>query len=611
MGSYNADHDEIETRPQREDGGPSAHKIGEEVLDARIHDDHGDAHKAALEDADADGHVAASTWAAVFFLGFTFIPALSFTLNSFVPVASVVALQLQDNLHNLNWISGGFSLGGSVAFAIAGQLSDYLGRKDIILGGQTFLLVGHLVGATAQTLDQVIAAMVLLGLGTGATFVTYAGISEILPHKWRAFGLATTEVFLMALGTFGPLTGRGLTQNVTWRWLFILGDITAVIAMAGTLIFYHPPSQVFQDRTKLQVLGELDYFGLFLYTAGVTLFLLGIGWATQPYAWTSAAVLAPLLIGIVLFLAAFAWSFSGRPGRPLLPLRLFKQWRAYTIIAIIGFTSGLAHIALVTFVPQQIAYVFTSDPILAGWYNVPVGFGACIGGVLLGPLIPRIKHVPLQFLAANAIQAVSCGLLAIVTPRRIAGGIVIQAISNLPFTWIIVLSYTSVGLHVPQRELGLAYGLLGAIRYLGGAVSSTIFNTILSAKVGHYLPTRVASAVVPLGYPVKDIEKLIQALSSHVPARLAAFPPDVVAAAADAMRWGYSDAFNWIWYAAIPFFVVACSISPFVLDPSPYFTNHTAVASTDESIVSRLTRNRRKAERSLDIEKEVRVEQRE
>lgn len=171
MGSQNSPQDKIEVVSHHENGADVMHKIGEEILDVRIHDDHGDAHKAALENADADGHVSASTWAAVFFLGFTFIPALSFTLNSFVPVASLVALELQGNVQNLNWISGGFSVAGSVAFAIAGQLSDYLGRKDIVVGGQVFLLVGHLVGATAQSFEQVIAAMVLLGIGTGTTFV--------------------------------------------------------------------------------------------------------------------------------------------------------------------------------------------------------------------------------------------------------------------------------------------------------------------------------------------------------------------------------------------------------------------------------------------------------
>jgi hypothetical protein len=155
-------HENISTAP---------HKIGEEVLDPHVRDDHGDPHQAALDDAEDDGHVTASTWAAIFFLGITCVSSLNFTLNSFVPVATLVAMDLQGNLNNVNWVSGGWSLGGSVAFAVAGQLSDYFGRKDVVVVGQLFPLVGHLVGATAQSFGQVLAAMVLLGIGTGTTCV--------------------------------------------------------------------------------------------------------------------------------------------------------------------------------------------------------------------------------------------------------------------------------------------------------------------------------------------------------------------------------------------------------------------------------------------------------
>jgi hypothetical protein len=165
------EEDGIKSVPVVAEGQPEMHKIGEEVLDENIQDDHGRPHEAALADSDADGHVAPSTWAAVFFLSFTFVPALSFTLNAFLPVVTIVAIRLQGNLNNVNWVAGGFSLGGSVAFAIAGQLSDYLGRKDIVVGGQTCLLVGHLLGATAQDFTQIIVAMVLLGVGTGTIFV--------------------------------------------------------------------------------------------------------------------------------------------------------------------------------------------------------------------------------------------------------------------------------------------------------------------------------------------------------------------------------------------------------------------------------------------------------
>lgn len=150
-------------------------KIGEEVLDVHIHDDHGDPHAAALNATatDDDSKVSVATWTAVFFLASTFISSLNFTLNSFVPVAPIVAVMLEGpaGMKNLNWVAGGWSLGGSVSFAVAGQLSDYFGRKDVIVVGQVVLLVGHLVAATAQSFSQIIAGMVILGVGTGTTFV--------------------------------------------------------------------------------------------------------------------------------------------------------------------------------------------------------------------------------------------------------------------------------------------------------------------------------------------------------------------------------------------------------------------------------------------------------
>jgi hypothetical protein len=171
MGAEILQQENIEGISPVEEPKPAMGKIGEEVLDPHIHDDHGDPHRAALDDVDAEGKVKAATWGAVFFLGITFISSLSFTLNSFASIATLVAMELQGNLNNVNWVAGGFSLGGSIAFALAGGFSDYLGRKDIIVTGQIFLLIGHLVGATAQTFNQIIAAMTILGVGTGMTFV--------------------------------------------------------------------------------------------------------------------------------------------------------------------------------------------------------------------------------------------------------------------------------------------------------------------------------------------------------------------------------------------------------------------------------------------------------
>ena len=135
------------------------------------------------------------------------------------PIIVPIAIELQGNTHNANWMASGWSLAGSIAFAIAGQTSDYFGRRYILLFGQALLILGHIIGCTANSVNQGIAAMVILGFGTGTTFVMYPGISELLPNKYRSIGLAWTELNLLPFATFGPLFSRLLLTNVTWRWV--------------------------------------------------------------------------------------------------------------------------------------------------------------------------------------------------------------------------------------------------------------------------------------------------------------------------------------------------------------------------------------------------------
>lgn len=79
-----------------------------------------------------------------------------------------------------------------------------------------------------------------------------------------------------------------------------------MVALVLYQFFYHPPtySQLHvQGKTKGQQMKELDYGGIFLFTAGMVLFLIGLSWGGTVYPWVSAEVLCTLLIGIVCFIA--------------------------------------------------------------------------------------------------------------------------------------------------------------------------------------------------------------------------------------------------------------------------------------------------------------------
>lgn len=316
-----------------------------------------DPHRAALED-DYKQKLPGKTWAAVFFLGFTFQPALAFSILGVFPIISVIAMDVQGTTTNSAWMSSGWTLGGTIAFAIAGRISDIFGRRYVLLIGQLILIVSyvrshspppwiewfkqlilldHWCDCTANSLNQLIAAMAVGGFGTGTALVLYPGLSEILPNRYRSVGLAWTEFNLVPMSIFGSLAGHALAQNATWRWIFIIGGITAVISLVGTAVFYFPPPHphAVAHISRGQLLKELDYVGFFLYTVGLTILLVGLYQGGNTRIWHSAGVVAPIVLGGIAFIGCFIWEFSGVAKRPLFPFYMFKKGREFTSLIVL------------------------------------------------------------------------------------------------------------------------------------------------------------------------------------------------------------------------------------------------------------------------------------
>ena len=54
---------------------------------------------------------------------------------------------------------------------------------------------------------------------------------------------------------------------------------------------------------------ELDFIGAFLFIAGLAVFLYGLNSGGNTYPWKAGGTLAPLILGLIVFLAAFVYDF--------------------------------------------------------------------------------------------------------------------------------------------------------------------------------------------------------------------------------------------------------------------------------------------------------------
>ncbi|KAI1611798.1 fungal trichothecene efflux pump [Exophiala viscosa] len=542
-----------------------------------------DPHKAALEDNPKHAEkLSLSVILSALFLGTSFTGPIIF---GFI-LATPILVQLSEVLGGSKidfWIPSGWGAAAAVGFSIAGRLSDIFGRRYVILVGQVLTIIGAAVACSAKSMNQLIAGEVILGGSIGTVSVAYAGISEILPNKWRGVGLAWTEFNLATWAVAGTLLANALLSHASWRIMYYIAIGYGVFSFVGTLFVYFPPSHPRPDGlTKWQEFKQLDFVGTALYVSGLAVFLYGLNSGGNTYPWKSAGTLAPLILGLFVFLSAFAYDFTVAKD-PLFPWYLFKNFREFSSLLMLVFVAGMVFFAASALNAETILYLHTADPIKIGVYSIPSGAGQLIGGVLIPALVHYIKHVHIQLTVSVFMQTLFFGLAALITPHNLNWLMAVQFLAMLPFGWITLNCYTTASLHVPQRDLGVAIGLIGTFRSLGGAIGSVIFSSIFSQVAAKQVASRIADTALSAGTSAKTLPALIEAVSLTllgVPGEAATVPgvsASLFAKCVESARLGYAYGFRITWLASIPFGVIAMACAVAVRDPSKYFTNHVEV----------------------------------
>lgn len=181
------------------------------------------------------------------------------------------------------------------------------------------------------------------------------------------------------------------------------------------------------------------------------------------------------------------------------------------------------------------------------------------------------------------MQTLFFGLAALITPTNINWLMAVQFLAMFPFGWITLNCYTAASLNVPQRDLGIAIGLIGTFRSVGGSIGSVIFSSIFDQTAEKEVARRISSTAISHGVTPSSIGQLMEAVHLTflgVPdqaARLPAVPAQVFDSCVGAARYAYAYAFRVTWLASIPFGVAALLAAIAVRDPSKYFTNHIEV----------------------------------
>jgi MFS family permease len=212
---------------------------------------------------------------------------------------------------NITWVALAYTLGLSVGFLIVGRLSDIFGRRWFFIGGNAFALIGAIVSATATHVESIIGGNVLGGLAGAVQISFTVAIAELVPKKHRPLWISAIFFSSFEIACFGPVIAQALVTGTKagFRWSFYLDIIVAGLAVILFYFFYHPPTfqHLHKNRSRMEQVKRMDFVGLVLFSGGLATFLIGLAWGEGTYPWSSAHVIATIVVGAVALVAFVLW----------------------------------------------------------------------------------------------------------------------------------------------------------------------------------------------------------------------------------------------------------------------------------------------------------------
>jgi len=239
---------------------------------------------------------------------------------------------------------------------------------------------------------------------------------------------------------------------------------------------------------------RLDLPGLALASLGLLGIVLGVVRGND-HGWTSATVLPPMVIGVLLVAAFVAWEV--RAPEPMLPLHLFRS-RGFTMTNTASLLMFFGMFGSIFLLAQFLQVVQHYSPLEAGLRMLPWTAMPVLVAPMAGALSDRIGGRPLLAVGL-ALQAIGLGWLAMIVSPAVAYMDQVPAfiVSGIGMSLFFAPVANVVLGSVRRDQEGIASGANNAIRELGGVFGIAVLGAVFSARGGYSSGAAFVSGLAP------------------------------------------------------------------------------------------------------------------
>lgn len=175
---------------------------------------------------------------------------VALAIDAMLPAMPAIAAAFTpDDPDRAGLVISSFVFGMGIGTFFAGPLADRFGRKLTILGGLGLFMFGSALAANAWSLNSLLAARIIMGLGAAAPRVaSMALIRDMFSGRDMAQIVSFTMMVFMLVPAAAPAMGAIVIAGYGWRGVFWTFLVFAM--MAGTWMMWRQPETLAPEKRR-------------------------------------------------------------------------------------------------------------------------------------------------------------------------------------------------------------------------------------------------------------------------------------------------------------------------------------------------------------------------
>lgn len=374
------------------------------------------------------------------------------------------------------WTLTSYLVANGIVLPISGFFGRVLGRKRYFMVCIVAFTICSLLCGIATNLMQLIVFRLLQGFfGGGLQPNQQSIILDTFPPEQRSRAFSISAIAIVVAPVMGPTLGGWITDNFSWRWVFLLNVPVGIVTSLAVMQLVEDPPWRNQNGGKVSI----DYIGITLIAVGLGCLQVMLD-RGEDDDWFSSPVIRTFgVLAVAGIVGAIYWLLYTK--KPVVNLACMKDRNfALGCLTMAGFAMMLYGSAVLVpqLAQQQLGYTAT----LAGLVLSP-------GAVLIVMEIPLISrampHVQTRFLVATGFLLLTFALVyshRLVPDINYGTLVKMRSAQSLAIGFLFVPITTLAYLTVPRELNDDASALFTMFRNVAGSIGISLSTALIRER---------------------------------------------------------------------------------------------------------------------------------